>query len=484
MHKGLKSGYHMRMNRRSFLALSASSLVAAPTFAASSAAALIDVESRILDVNGKPATVFGLMVDGRFGGLYTRYGRDFAARVKNNLSDPTLIHWHGLTPPLAQDGVPGLSGPLIGAGETRDYSFANSRTGTHWMHSHVGLQEQQLLAAPLIVAEDGAALVDEQEHVVMLHDFTFRDPQEILSELQAGGGLHAGHAMADEPDPHAGHAMAQKPAAASMASDVAFDAMLANDRTLGDPQIVKAEKSGRFRLRIINGAAASNMWIELGALQGELIAVDGNSIRPVRGNRFPLAIAQRADVRLQLPQGAGSYPILFTVEGSDMRSGIVLQAGSAPVTKLSEKGAIADMLDISMEPYLRSIAELPDNPVSRTDIVMLTGGDQAYQWGFNGKPMMHDTLMSVREGERYELIMHNMTTMSHPMHLHGHYFRVVDINGERFKGAIRDTVLVPPGDRVTIQFDADNPGNWAFHCHHLYHMNSGMMAAISYSGAA
>jgi FtsP/CotA-like multicopper oxidase with cupredoxin domain len=472
------------MNRRSFLALASSPLIIPTAYAEQLTRPEISVDSRILEVNGKAAKVFGLNVDGKAGGLYTRYGRDFAARVTNQLQEPTLIHWHGLTPPLAQDGVPGLSGPMMKPGESRDYSFANTRTGTHWMHSHVGLQEQQLLAAPLIVAEDGAALVDEQEHVVMLHDFTFRDPQEILSELQGGGGLHAGHNMPAKADPHAGHNMGVEKPAMQMASDVAFDAMLANDRTLADPEIIRAEKAGRFRLRIINGAAASNMWIELGSLQGELIAVDGNSIRPVRGNRFPLAIAQRADVRFELPQGSGAYPIYFTVEGSDMRSGIILKVGDAPITKSAERGEVADMLDISMEPYLRSIAELPDNSVSRTDIVMLTGGEEGYQWGFNGKPMMHETLLSVRQGERYEIIMHNMTTMAHPMHLHGHYFRVVDINGQRFKGAIRDTVLVPPGDRVTIQFDADNPGNWAFHCHHLYHMNSGMMAAISYSGAA
>lgn len=475
----------MKMNRRHFLAQLAA-CVAAPVTYASQALPEIAINSRMLDVNGKAAKVFGLTVDGKQGGLFTRFGGDFTARVTNQITEPTLLHWHGLTPPLAQDGVPGLSGPLMAPGETRDYRFANTRTGTHWMHSHVGLQEQRLLAAPLIVAEDGAALVDEQEHVVMLHDFTFRDPQEILAELQGGGGLHAGHNMAamEKADPHAGHDMGDKPKMLTMASDIAFDAMLANDRTLADPEIVKAEKGGRFRLRMINGAAASNMWIELGAVQGELIAVDGNSIRPVRGNRFPLAIAQRADVRLELPQGSGAYPIYFTVEGSDMRSGIILKSGDAHITKQPERSETATMLDISMEPYLRSIAELPDNPVARTDIIMLTGGDQNYQWGFNGKSMMHETLVTVREGERYELVMHNMTSMAHPMHLHGHYFRVVAINGQRFKGAIRDTILVPPGDQVTIQYDADNPGNWAFHCHHLYHMNSGMMAAISYSGAA
>ncbi len=427
----------------------------------------IQLQSRILDVNGKAAKVFGISVDGKAGGLYTKFGPDFSATVNNQLSEDTLIHWHGLVPPVEQDGVPHLSGPTLRAGESKNYLFANNRTGTHWMHSHVGLQEQQLLAAPLIVAENGAALVDEQEHVVMLHDFTFRDPQEILAELQSGGGMHMNHKMP-------GMAM----------GDIAYDAMLANDRTLADPEVVIAEKAGRFRLRVINGAAASNMWIDLGALDGELIAVDGNSIRPLKGGLFPLAIAQRADVRLSLPPGAGTYPIMFTVEGSDMRSGIILKSGDAAVAKIPERGEVPPALDLSLEPQLRSIAELPDDPVARTEIITLTGGDTNYQWGLNGKAMMHDILFNVRQGERYEVVMQNLTTMAHPMHLHGHYFRVVGVDGQRFKGAIRDTVLVPVGGQVTIQFDADNPGTWAFHCHHLYHMNSGMMGAIAYTSAA
>ena len=427
----------------------------------------IQLQSRILDVNGKAAKVFGISVDGKAGGLYTKFGPDFSATVNNQLSEDTLIHWHGLVPPVEQDGVPHLSGPTLRAGESKNYLFANNRTGTHWMHSHVGLQEQQLLAAPLIVAENGAALVDEQEHVVMLHDFTFRNPQEILAELQSGGGMHMNHKMP-------GMAM----------GDIAYDAMLANDRTLADPEVVIAEKAGRFRLRVINGAAASNMWIDLGALDGELIAVDGNSIRPLKGRLFPLAIAQRADVRLSLPPGAGTYPIMFTVEGSDMRSGIILKSGDAAVAKFSERGEVPPALDLSLEPQLRSIAELPDDPVARTEIITLTGGDTNYQWGLNGKAMMHDILFNVRQGERYEVVMQNLTTMAHPMHLHGHYFRVVGVDGQRFKGAIRDTVLVPVGGQVTIQFDADNPGTWAFHCHHLYHMNSGMMGAIAYTSAA
>ena len=235
----------------------------------------LKVASRIIEVNGRAAKVFGI-VNGRGGsGLSLMLGERFQVRVKNDLDIETLLHWHGLNPPSAQDGVPMLSQAPLKPGESFDYDFVNTRSGTHWMHSHVGLQEQQLLAAPLIVRETVEPLFDEQEHVVLLHDFTFRDPQEILAELKGGGGGHAGHAMA-------GMEMA-------MLNDVRFDAYLANDRTLADPEVVRVGKATQIRLRIINGSAASNMWIDLGALEGELIAVDGNAVYPLKGSRFPLA---------------------------------------------------------------------------------------------------------------------------------------------------------------------------------------------------
>ena len=72
--------------------------------------------------------------------------------------------------------------------------------------------------------------------------------------------------------------------------------------------------------------------------------------------------------------------------------------------------------------------------------------------------------------------------MTHPMHLHGHHFQILAINGENFMGAVRDTVFVPPMAGVTFAFIADNPGGgWAFHCHHLYHMATGMMTTVAYS---
>ncbi len=424
------------------------------------------VASRIIEVNGRAAKVFGIVNSGGGNGLSLMLGERFRARVKNDLDVETLLHWHGLNPPSAQDGVPMLSQAALKPGESFDYDFVNTRSGTHWMHSHLELQEQQLLAAPLIVRETAEPLFDGQEHVVMLHDFTFRDSQEILAELKGGGGGHAGHATA------------------GMLDDIQFDAYLANDRTLADPEIVRVGRATQIRLRIINGAAASNMWIDLGALQGELIAVDGNAVFPLKGSRFPLAIAQRADIRIKLPEGNGAWPILFRPEGLNARTGIYLAAQGAEIARLASEGEVAPEVGLAQEMKLRSVAVLPAEPVTRTEILTLTGGGADYLWGLNGKSSMHDTIFTVRENELIDVVMQNQTGMAHPMHLHGHYFKVVAVNNVSIEGALRDTVLVPPSTSVTIRFAADNPGNWAFHCHHIYHMNAGMMGAIRYSNAA
>ena len=481
----------MKLSRRQILG----GLSTAPFIGLARAQSAPDLRivSRVLDVKGKAAKVYGIVGPNGKAGLEMVLGQPFNFNLKNEIDDRTLIHWHGLTPPTAQDGVPDLSSQLINIGESRIYDFENTKPGTHWMHSHLGLQEQRMLAAPLIVHELKKQLFDEQEHIVMLHDFTFRDPQEIMSELRGGGGEHSKRNMKGMDmkgmdmkgmDMKGMDHSKMNMQMVNMAADVAYDAMLANDRTLDDPEILRAEKGGHIRLRIINAAAATNMWIDLGDLTGGLIAVDGNTVFPFNGSRFPLAIAQRADIRIALPNASGAWPILFQSEGTALRSGIIIQAGDALIAKVVDHGKAGAALDFSLEAQLRSAAQILKEPVTHSEMVMLTGGDEGYNWGFNGKPMMHETLFSVREGERVEVMLHNMTGMAHPMHLHGHYFKVVGLSGKPIDGAVRDTVLVPAGENVTIQFDANNPGTWAFHCHHLYHMNSGMMAAVGYTGAA
>jgi FtsP/CotA-like multicopper oxidase with cupredoxin domain len=135
-------------------------------------------------VRGKAASVFGIrQVDGT-PGLVLDPGQRFRVSLANRSGEDTIIHWHGQTPPYGQDGVAEFGIPLIAAGADQDYDFV-ARPGTYWMHSHQGLQEQSLMAAPLIVRTEDDLRSDAQEVTVLLQDFTFRDPAEMLAGLTA-----------------------------------------------------------------------------------------------------------------------------------------------------------------------------------------------------------------------------------------------------------------------------------------------------------
>ena len=263
-------------------------------------------------------------------------------------------------------------------------------------------------------------------------------------------------------------------------NDIDFDAYLANDRTLADPQVVRVEPGARLRLRVINGAAATNFWLDLGALKGEVIAVDGDPVLPVSASRFELAMAQRIDLRLILPAGQGAYPVLARREGAVERTGIVLATKRAKIAKLAPKGDHAPPIGLALEARLRAREPLAAQALSRSLKADLTGDMMGYNWSINGRRYGEDKPLVVRAGERVALVMRNQTMMAHPMHLHGHRFQLAAIGDKPIAGAMRDTVLVPAMGSVTVLFDADNPGQWAFHCHNEYHMAAGMMTSLRY----
>lgn len=211
-----------------------------PAEAAAETPRKLRIISRTLEINKRTANVFGLVdAEGRAGLTYNE-GEAFKVRLTNEHHEPTLIHWHGLWPPYEQDGVPNMPAPMLEAGNTREYDFPVGAAGTHWMHAHT-LQEQNLLAAPLVVRDREEAGLDEQEVVVLLHDFSFTPAEELLARLKRSTGGHSMHGGMGAMD----------------LNDMDYDAYLANDRTLDDPEIVNVETGGRVRLRIINGATAT-----------------------------------------------------------------------------------------------------------------------------------------------------------------------------------------------------------------------------------
>ena len=265
-------------------------------------------------------------------------------------------------------------------------------------------------------------------------------------------------------------------------NDVKYDAFLANDRTLADPEVIRVEPGGSILLRVINSSSMSAYHLDLDALSGELIAVDGFRVHPVAGQRFPIAVAQRLDIRIAIPHVPAAYPVLAILEGERRQTGVILLAGRAPVTRVPEIAPMpSPALTLDLERRLRAAEPLALRKADGIHQIDLTGSMEGYVWSINGVAWNKDVPpLPITKGERVELAIKNKTLMPHPMHLHGHEFQVVEIDGERFSGAVRDTVLVTPGTRVVIAFDANNPGWWAFHCHLLYHMDAGMFTTLRY----
>ena len=503
------------MDRRHFLAgASALGGLAATGLPVVAQTPLLTVATRQLEVKRKAATVYGITGAGGRSGILAAEGDRFSGAVLNGTADPLVMHWHGqIHAPAEQDRARTGGGELaVGQSDSHDFRLT---PGTHWMHSHQ-LTEQQLLAAPMVTREKDAG--DVQDVIIMLHDFSFRSPAELLAGLgganahaahaghgapaaapPAGGNAHAGHGGmnhgAAAPAPMAGmnhgnmnhgnmnhgamnHGGMNHGSMAVHANDVSYDAFLANDRTLDDPEVVRVERGGKVRLRIINGATATAFFIDTGAVTASCIAVDGNPCVPHPGRRFPLAQGQRIDLLVTIPAGGGAFPIFAQVEAARMLTGIVLATAGATVRKLSDKAEHAALhTDLSLDLLLRAAQPLPQKPASRT-VHLLLGEEPNYRFTINGAIHGEHKPITAKVGERIEFMFMNPTMMMHPMHIHGHHFQVVGSRGGRFAGPVRDTVIVPPHTPVFVAIDFDKPGSWYLHCHHLYHMATGMMTEV------
>lgn len=492
----------LTFSRRGFLAATAATaatLALPARVRAQSNRLSLTATTRTIDVRGKAATVWGLTDGNGRSGLVLDPGQRFAVDLTNTLPELTIIHWHGQIPDNAQDGVPDMPMPVLQPGETRAYDFA-ARAGTHWMHAHIPAHEMLLLAAPLIVRRDEDVAADRQEVTLFLHDFSFKAPTEVLAEITGGtamAGMDHG-AMGAEGTAmggmdHSGMDMGAMGQGGMMAmrgmdgmvmdlNDYNFDAYLANDRTLDDPEVVQVEKGGRVLVRVINAAAATVFWVDTGNIPGRLVAVDGEPVEPLPGTRFGLAMGQRLDIEVDVPSEGGAFPILALREGAKERTGLILATLGTSVTKiadLSDADHPAFSSDLTQEGALRAVTPLPERAPTSQPMLMLGGSMMPYVWTINGQTWGKHVPVTARSGERVEITFHNMSMMAHPMHLHGHAFQVVSLGGQRFAGAVRDTVHVPPMGMVTVAVDAGEAARWMLHCHHMPHLSTGMMTEFA-----
>ncbi|QTN33868.1 multicopper oxidase domain-containing protein [Akkermansiaceae bacterium] len=456
--------------------------------------------------------VKALTINGGIPGPTLRFRVGDTARitVKNRLqNEETSTHWHGLLVPNAQDGVPYLTTPPIKAGTDHVFEFPLKHPGTYWYHSHTGLQEQRGVYGSIVVEpRGGEAIHADAEHVLVISDWTRENPNEVMRTLMRGSdwySIRKGNAQSISGAMKAGaladYFQRERSRMAPMdVSDVAYDAFLINGRR----QVELGGKPGqKIRLRVINAGASSYFYLSSSTGPLTIVAADGPAVEPVKSDRLLIGIAETYDLIVTIPK-SGKWEFRATSQDGSGHASAFLGNGELHPAQDPPKpdlyrmddmltGALSAMDMDSMSdamdeprppaPYakLRSPAATTISPSAprRTLELRLTGNMERYVWSINGKTAREDGVIKVSRGEVLRLEFVNDTMMHHPMHLHGHFFRVIDGKDDSH-APLKHTIDVPPMGRRTIEFLADEHGDWLFHCHLLYHMHTGMSRVFSY----
>ncbi|MFR0638512.1 multicopper oxidase family protein [Arthrobacter sp. LS16] len=410
-------------------------------------------------------------------------GDQLNVTVANKLTESTSIHWHGLAMRNDADGVPGLTQEGIGAGTNFAYDFKLPHPGTYWYHSHVEMQRERALYGALIIEDPQEPLTYDKEWVIVLDDWMdgiTGTPDDVLKELSGGMGDMGGMDHGDTADPMVmGHMLmgATSDVLGGDAGDAAYPMHLFNGTTAEKPETFTAKPGERIRLRIINAAGDTAYRVGVPNQKLTVTHTDGFPVEHTEADAIVLGMGERIDAILTVRDGY--TPVLALAEGKAQMAYGVLSTGSgtAPARVDLPKTLTGKVLDggqLTADPSVNLTAKTPD----RVHELRLTGGMENYDWGINGhrfdmaKPF--ENAFDIQAGERVEVKFVNDTEMWHPMHIHGHTFQI------RTTGARKDTVIVRPRETVTVQFDADNPGQWLTHCHNAYHAERGMMGVFSY----
>lgn len=460
-------------------------------------------------INGTPR--HAMTINGTVPGPVLRFtlGDEAVIHVHNTMKESTSLHWHGLLVPNDQDGVPLLTTPPIESGTTFTYRFPIKQTGTYWYHSHSGLQEQAGIYGALIIDEPPVAgVVPMREEVLLLSDWTDENPKEVMRALMTGNDWYPIRKKnfpsifgAIEAGAFSEYLQREWSRMAPMdISDVAYDAFLVN----GQSRINLAGAPGeKVRLRIINGSSATYFFVQFAQEKLEIVAADGMTVEPFSTPRVLMGIAETYDAIITIP-GDGAYEFRATAQDGSGSASAFFGSGTdhlAPNVPSSDIYSMDGMLASGMEssgvmkmphdvarpspPYrfLRSpnsTAFAVDAP--RREITLrLTGDMERYLWSINNKTVTQESSIPVQRGEILRMTIVNDTMMHHPMHLHGHFFRVVGEQGDR--SPLKHTIDVPPMGRRIIEFEANESGDWFFHCHILYHMDMGMSRVVTYAPA-
>ncbi|MEV0614081.1 multicopper oxidase family protein [Nonomuraea sp. NPDC050404] len=385
------------------------------------------------------------------------------ARLVNDLPAPTTVHWHGIRLDAKMDGAPGYSQQATPPGGTFDYAFTVPDPGTYFYHSHVGMQNDRGLYGPLIVAHPREPLGYDEEFTVVLDDWldgVAGTPDEALKRLTAS---------AEHDD------SLRSSLLGGVTGELRHPYHLVNGRTADAPEVFASRPGRLVRFRVINAAADSAFRVALGGHRMTVTHTDGFPCEPVEVDTFLIGMGERYDFLVRL--GEGAFPLVAVAEGKRARAFAVVR---------TSRGASAPDKNVRLEELYRRMLKYTDLKAHPSDALPRPGRSvtvtldmrpSGSEWTMNGKLAKDPMRLRVERGETVRIVMDNRSPMWHPMHLHGHTFQV-RAGGPH--GPRKDTVNILPRTRLSIDVLADNPGEWMFHCHNLYHQEQGMMGVLGY----
>jgi FtsP/CotA-like multicopper oxidase with cupredoxin domain len=415
----------------------------------------VDLTATLADVTIDGKIVHAWTYNGSIPGplIKTRVGDRLIVHFRNELDQPTTVHWHGVRVPIEMDGVPEISQPEVKKGESFTYDFVVRDAGLYWYHPHV-MSAAQVgfgLYGALLVEDPGDGVGVEDQLTLVLSDIGF-DAKGRLDSPDSGGS-------------------------AGMVFGREGDYVLANGRRHA---VLRARAGAPQRWRIVNAARSRFFFLDLDGQPFTIIGRDGGlQERSETSDILLVTPGERVDV-IVAPTGTAGTPLPLRA--------MLYNRGYGSV----EYRAVEEVLTIEFtkEPAVtakpvRITRELPmpsAEGATPVDIVLTLPPmkNNKSEFQVNGVPFWKAKPYIAKLGEKQLWIVKNDSDWDHPFHLHGFFFQVVDETGAPVRPlALKDTVNVPMKAtvRLLVTFD-ERPGEWMFHCHILDHADGGLMGTV------
>jgi len=395
--------------------------------------------------------------------LRMKQGREYSVAIHNHSADPEIVHWHGLFLPPAVDGAMEEGSPMIAPGASTRIAITPDPAGFRWFHTHTfagsdfrkGQYTGQHGFLTIDAADSTGQPAYDREVFLALHDWGGR-------EMPSGDG-----------------------SAMPM-----YDVATINGKMLGFGEPVRVKRGERVMMHVLNSSPTEVHWVALAGHSFLVVAMDGNAV-PQRRTVPMLRLAPAERVSAIVEMNAPGVWVMGEVRRhvQAMGMGIAVEyanATGAPKWTQPEElvwdyaqfaGPAPAGIDTRIEPAIDDAAiEIPLTFDSKFE-----GHGNPEIWRINGKSYPDVESPPLHAGQRYRLVMKNLSTDDHPIHLHRHTFEVMNVGGVSMRGLMKDVVLIPAGRTSAVEFTANNPGNTLFHCHQQDHMDRGFMMVFRYA---